>query len=166
MNRAQAPQQEQYCEADWNGVSTIDKEAYWVSKVRAVCVRARWSQMGTWRCAARVCPVTCGLRRERTHIVASTTRSTCTRGTPQTQVEAERLAWKLADELGLDVVTILPNFVLVRGTAGRAQARCCWAGCRTRTLHSLLMQPPQACPPPPSKHTHTHTLQPTPRAPR
>ena len=29
------------------------------------------------------------------------------------QVEAERLAWQLAEELGLDVVTILPNFVLV-----------------------------------------------------
>lgn len=28
------------------------------------------------------------------------------------QVEAERLAWQLAEELGLDVVTILPNFVL------------------------------------------------------
>lgn len=29
------------------------------------------------------------------------------------QVEAEKVAWKLAGELGLDVVTILPNFVLV-----------------------------------------------------
>jgi predicted RecB family endonuclease len=30
------------------------------------------------------------------------------------QVQAERTAWQLAEELGLDVVTILPNFVLVR----------------------------------------------------
>jgi predicted RecB family endonuclease len=29
------------------------------------------------------------------------------------QVEAEKAAWQLAEELGLDVVTILPNFVLV-----------------------------------------------------
>lgn len=29
------------------------------------------------------------------------------------QVQAERTAWELAEELGLDVVTILPNFVLV-----------------------------------------------------
>lgn len=29
------------------------------------------------------------------------------------QVEAEKAAWQLAKELGLDVVTILPNFVLV-----------------------------------------------------
>lgn len=29
------------------------------------------------------------------------------------QVEAEKVAWQLAEELGLDVVTILPNFVLV-----------------------------------------------------
>lgn len=29
------------------------------------------------------------------------------------QVQAERAAWQLAEQLGLDVVTILPNFVLV-----------------------------------------------------
>jgi predicted RecB family endonuclease len=29
------------------------------------------------------------------------------------QVQAERVAWQLAEQLGLDVVTILPNFVLV-----------------------------------------------------
>lgn len=34
MNRKQQPKQEQYCEEDWNSVSTIDTEAYWVSKVR------------------------------------------------------------------------------------------------------------------------------------
>jgi len=34
MNRKQQPQQEQYCEVDWNNISTIDTEAYWVSKVR------------------------------------------------------------------------------------------------------------------------------------
>lgn len=28
------------------------------------------------------------------------------------KVEAERLAWRMAEELGLDVVTVLPNFVL------------------------------------------------------
>jgi hypothetical protein len=33
MNRKQQPKQEQYCEDDWNDVSTIDSEAYWVSKV-------------------------------------------------------------------------------------------------------------------------------------
>jgi hypothetical protein len=33
------------------------------------------------------------------------------------QVEAEKAAWHLAEELGLDVVTILPNFVLVRDNA-------------------------------------------------
>jgi hypothetical protein len=35
MNRKQVPQAEQYCEADWNSVSTIEDEAYWVSKVCA-----------------------------------------------------------------------------------------------------------------------------------
>jgi hypothetical protein len=35
MNRKQQPKQEQYCEDDWNNVSTIDSEAYWVSKVRS-----------------------------------------------------------------------------------------------------------------------------------
>eukprot|EP00775_Hariotina_reticulata_P006026 gene6026-6264_t len=59
MNRQQPAKHGVHCEEDWNEVSTIDKEAYWVSKV-----------------------------------------------------EAERLAWQLAEELGLDVVTILPNFVL------------------------------------------------------
>jgi predicted RecB family endonuclease len=29
------------------------------------------------------------------------------------QVQAERTAWQLAEQLGLDLVTILPNFVLV-----------------------------------------------------
>jgi hypothetical protein len=33
------------------------------------------------------------------------------------QVEAEKVAWQLAEELGLDVVTILPNFVLVSSRA-------------------------------------------------
>ncbi len=36
------------------------------------------------------------------------------------QVEAEKVAWKLAGELGLDVVTILPNFVLVSWQGGRS----------------------------------------------
>eukprot|EP00879_Flechtneria_rotunda_P011466 GHRR01011979.1.p1 GENE.GHRR01011979.1~~GHRR01011979.1.p1 ORF type:complete len:332 (+),score=113.60 GHRR01011979.1:492-1487(+) len=59
MNRKQQPKHEQYCEEDWNEVSTIDTEAYWVSKV-----------------------------------------------------QAERVAWQLAEQLGLDIITILPNFVL------------------------------------------------------
>jgi nucleoside-diphosphate-sugar epimerase len=59
MNRKQQPKHEQFCEEDWNEVSQIDSEAYWVSKV-----------------------------------------------------QAERVAWQLAEQLGLDVVTILPNFVL------------------------------------------------------
>eukprot|EP00878_Enallax_costatus_P032607 GHUV01035850.1.p1 GENE.GHUV01035850.1~~GHUV01035850.1.p1 ORF type:complete len:199 (+),score=49.72 GHUV01035850.1:201-797(+) len=59
MNRKQQPKHGQYCEDDWNDVSQIDSEAYWVSKV-----------------------------------------------------QAERTAWELADHLGLDVVTLLPNFVL------------------------------------------------------
>lgn len=33
MNRKQQPKHEQYCEDDWNEVSQIDSEAYWVSKV-------------------------------------------------------------------------------------------------------------------------------------
>lgn len=33
MNRKQQPQQERYCEEDWNNISAIDTEAYWVSKV-------------------------------------------------------------------------------------------------------------------------------------
>jgi hypothetical protein len=37
MNRKQQPKQEQFCEEDWNNVSTIDSEAYWVSKVRCSC---------------------------------------------------------------------------------------------------------------------------------
>lgn len=37
MNRKQQPKQEQFCEEDWNNVSTIDSEAYWVSKVRSSC---------------------------------------------------------------------------------------------------------------------------------
>ncbi|KAF6264964.1 hypothetical protein COO60DRAFT_1185676 [Scenedesmus sp. NREL 46B-D3] len=59
MGRKQQPKHEQYCEEDWNEVSQMPAEAYWVSKV-----------------------------------------------------QAERTAWQLAEELGLDVVTILPNFVL------------------------------------------------------
>ncbi|KAF8070868.1 TKPR1 [Scenedesmus sp. PABB004] len=59
MNRKQPPKGAAYCEDDWNEVSTLESEAYWVSKV-----------------------------------------------------QAERAAWALADDLGLDVVTILPNFVL------------------------------------------------------
>lgn len=59
MGRKQQPKQEQYSEEDWNEVSQMPAEAYWVSKV-----------------------------------------------------QAERTAWELAEELGLDVVTILPNFVL------------------------------------------------------
>ncbi|GIL77153.1 hypothetical protein Vretimale_3165 [Volvox reticuliferus] len=48
-----------YTEEDWNEVSTVEAEPYWVSKV-----------------------------------------------------EAERIAWRLADELGLELVTVLPNFVM------------------------------------------------------
>ncbi|EFJ48786.1 hypothetical protein VOLCADRAFT_90627 [Volvox carteri f. nagariensis] len=48
-----------YTEEDWNEVSTLEEEPYWVSKV-----------------------------------------------------EAERTAWRLASELGLEVVTVLPNFVM------------------------------------------------------
>eukprot|EP00877_Chromochloris_zofingiensis_P011157 jgi/Chrzof1/6295/Cz18g00160.t1 len=60
QNATQVPGSgDKYSEADWNQVSTIDKEGYWVSKV-----------------------------------------------------ESERVAWQLATELGLDLVTILPNFVL------------------------------------------------------
>jgi hypothetical protein len=33
MNRKQQPKQEQYCEEDWNEVSQVPDEAYWVSKV-------------------------------------------------------------------------------------------------------------------------------------
>jgi hypothetical protein len=40
------------------------------------------------------------------------------------QVQAERTAWQLAEELGLDVVTILPNFVLVRRSGCRHCGTC------------------------------------------
>ena len=56
-----------YTEADWNRVSTLEAEPYWVSKVRA-----------------------------------------------------EELAWALAKELSLDVVTVLPNFVLGPVAGGAA----------------------------------------------
>ncbi|KXZ41729.1 hypothetical protein GPECTOR_302g824 [Gonium pectorale] len=50
---------QRYSEEDWNTLSTLEAEPYWVSKV-----------------------------------------------------EAERTAWRLAEELGLPLVTILPNFVM------------------------------------------------------
>jgi hypothetical protein len=34
MGRKQQPKHEQYCEEDWNEVSQMPAEAYWVSKVR------------------------------------------------------------------------------------------------------------------------------------
>ena len=38
------------------------------------------------------------------------------------KVRAERLAWALSQELGLDVVTVLPNFVLGPPLPGDAAA--------------------------------------------
>lgn len=67
MNRKQQPKQEQYCEEDWNSVSTIDAEAYWVSKVRhrarthmlhPVCQHTRVRHTGT-RPACRVADALC-----------------------------------------------------------------------------------------------------------
>lgn len=58
-----------YDEADWNTVSTVDKEPYWVSKV-----------------------------------------------------EAERAAWRLSEQLGLPLTTILPNFVMGPVAAKEAAA--------------------------------------------
>lgn len=37
MNRKQQPKQDRYCEEDWNNVSNIESEAYWVSKVSNTC---------------------------------------------------------------------------------------------------------------------------------
>ncbi|GLC66025.1 hypothetical protein PLESTF_000373700 [Pleodorina starrii] len=58
-----------YTEEDWNEVSTLEAEPYWVSKV-----------------------------------------------------EAERTAWRLASELGLELVTVLPNFVMGPVAAKEAAA--------------------------------------------
>lgn len=59
------------------------------------------------------------------------------------QVEAERAAWQLAEALGLDVVTILPNFVLVGVTACRpGQA----AAAPAALAHPSVAAPVAACP--------------------
>lgn len=152
MNRKQQPKQEQYCEEDWNSVSTIEAEAYWVSKVRhrahsnaSLCVSTQTSASDSDPASVQGCG--CALRlpsrmpqAERndsrqlmqagstTPAQAGAARS-CLPGFPALsvsvcQVEAERAAWQLAEELDLDVVTILPNFVLVGVTAWAS-----WPGC-------------------------------------
>jgi dihydroflavonol-4-reductase len=111
-----------YSEEDWNTTSTVDAgEAYWVGKV-----------------GPRPAP-------------AAALGSALTRPCPhRVQTEAERAAWEFCGREGIDLVAILPEFIMGELQPGRSAGRrggglLCGISTRARTWPAALSSPP--CPP-------------------